>query len=44
MAQIWYSRACEAGNVVAQQNRDQFAKTIEKRQQRMSQCSSNELE
>ncbi|CAF3444839.1 unnamed protein product [Rotaria sp. Silwood2] len=44
MAQIWYNRACEADNVVAQQNRDQFAKEIEKRQQLMSRCSSNELE
>ncbi|CAF3804048.1 unnamed protein product [Rotaria sordida] len=43
MAKIWYDQACEAGNVVAQENRDQFAKTIEKRQQLMSQCSPNGL-
>ena len=39
MAKIWYDRACESGNVVAQQNRDQFVKKIEERQQ----CSSDEL-
>ena len=33
MAKIWYDRACESGNVVAQQNRDQFGKKIEERQQ-----------
>jgi tetratricopeptide (TPR) repeat protein len=40
MAKIWYDRACESGNVVAQQNRDQFVKKIEERQQ----CSSAELD
>ncbi|CAF5022111.1 unnamed protein product, partial [Rotaria sp. Silwood1] len=44
MAKIWYDRACEAGNVVAQENRDQFAKKIEERQLFISQCSPNELE
>ncbi|CAF4232928.1 unnamed protein product [Rotaria sp. Silwood2] len=44
MAKIWYDRACEAGNVVAQENRDQFAKKIEESQQFISQCSPNKLE
>ncbi|CAF1212103.1 unnamed protein product [Rotaria magnacalcarata] len=44
MAKIWYDRACESGNVVAQEKRDQFAKQIEKRQQLISESSGNELE
>ena len=40
MAKIWYDRACEAGNVMAQKNRNEFAKQIEKGQQ----CSSTELQ
>lgn len=44
MARIWYNRACEAGNLVAQQNRDQFAKVIEERQQLMNQSPPHELE
>ena len=40
MAKIWYDRACEAGNVVAQKNRNEFARKLEKIQQ----CSPNELE
>jgi TPR repeat protein len=39
MAKIWYDRACEAGNVVAQQNRDEFVKKLEQNQQ----YSLNEL-
>ena len=34
MAQIWYDRACEKGNVVARQNRKQFLEQIQKRQNR----------
>jgi TPR repeat protein/DNA-binding SARP family transcriptional activator len=40
MAKIWHDRACESGNVVAQKNRDKFAKQLEEIQQ----CSSNKLE
>jgi tetratricopeptide (TPR) repeat protein len=33
MAKLWYDRACESGNVVAQQNRDEFTKKLEAGQQ-----------
>ncbi|CAF1066643.1 unnamed protein product, partial [Didymodactylos carnosus] len=36
MAKIWYDRACESGNVVAQQNRDEFTQKLEALQQRSS--------
>ncbi|CAF1518655.1 unnamed protein product [Adineta steineri] len=32
MARIWYDRACESGNIVAQRDRDKFIKTLEARQ------------
>jgi TPR repeat protein len=32
MAKLWYDRACVTGNVVAQKNRDKFAKQLENSQ------------
>ncbi|CAF1396717.1 unnamed protein product [Adineta ricciae] len=43
MAKIWHDRACEAGNLEAQNNRDQFAKQIEDKQRSISQSSLNDL-
>lgn len=44
MSKIWYDRACESGNVVAKEKRDQFMKNLEEKQQYVSQCSSDILE
>ena len=43
MAKVWYDRACEAGNVVAKENRDSFMETAKKKQQFINQCPSNQL-
>jgi TPR repeat protein len=43
MAKIWYDRACESGNIVAQMNRDAFAKTLEEKQQFLDHCPTNVL-
>ncbi len=43
MAKIWYDRACESGNIVAQINRDNFEKDWQQTQQVTDRCSPNTL-
>jgi tetratricopeptide (TPR) repeat protein len=40
MARMWYDRACEAGNVVAQINRDTFHKMVAQQEQIIHRCPS----
>jgi len=44
MAKIWYDRACEAGMIVAQADRDKFERSLQERQQLKDGCSSNALQ
>jgi TPR repeat protein len=43
MAKIWYDRACEAGNLLAQTHRNVFEKTLQHKQQLIGQCSPDTL-
>ena len=43
MAKIWYDRACEAGNIIAQANRDTFETMLQREQQLVDQCSPDAL-
>ena len=43
MAKMWFDRACEAGNMVAQMNRDTFGKMIAEQQKLMCHFSSDVL-
>jgi TPR repeat protein/uncharacterized coiled-coil DUF342 family protein len=44
MAKIWYDRACEEGNIVAQADRDKFERGLQERQQFVNGSSSNTLQ
>jgi TPR repeat protein len=43
MAKIWYDRACEAGNILAQLECKMFEKLLQQTQQAIDQCSPNTL-
>jgi TPR repeat protein/uncharacterized coiled-coil DUF342 family protein len=44
MAKIWYDRACESGNIVAQTNRTTFEKALDFKKRSINGCSPNVLQ
>jgi TPR repeat protein len=44
MSKIWYDRACEAGHIIAQTDRDTFERMLQKKQQFKNGCSSGALQ
>ncbi|CAF2950054.1 unnamed protein product [Rotaria sp. Silwood2] len=43
MAKIWYDRACESGNILAQMSRSNFEKVFQDKKQLVDRCPSNVL-